>query len=100
MQRERDRILKEQIAPKGAWIETGRVRGRPPEWKQAYWRAKQPIFESVSGKKTRKRYIGIKDGPEHQAALEAVSRRKRLRELDQSREKKLNRARKIGSKPQ
>jgi DNA adenine methylase len=80
LEQERTRILGEgQIAPDGAWIETSRVPGRPPDWRQAFWRSSEPILDGVKGGKCKKRYIGKTSSSVHQQAISAVARRKQLR---------------------
>jgi hypothetical protein len=67
---ERAQLESDGLGPAQGWIETGKVKGR--DFRQAWWRSKQPIF---AGKKTR--YIGKQGSPEHRRAIEQKARRKR-----------------------
>lgn len=67
--------LKKNLAPDGAWIETGMVSGR--EWRQAYWRSDSPIFGG-----SKRKYIGKVSSPKYYQAIEAVQNRKRLKSLE------------------
>lgn len=73
---EKKRLERGKLAPPGAWIETGLISGRP-DWRQAYWRAEQPIF---SGNK--RKYIGKAGSAKHEAAIIAVLNRDRLAEIN------------------
>lgn len=82
LEAERDRLLKLPIAPTGTWIETGKVPGRPAEWRQAYWRSKSAVFSGANGNKTKKKYIGVKGGPEHEAARGTIENRIKKSQLE------------------
>jgi hypothetical protein len=78
---ERDRLKALPVAPRGCWIETGKVTGR--EFRQAWWRSRKAIFESKGSRGNVKTcYIGEEGSPEHQEAKRAKERRERLKDID------------------
>lgn len=74
LQEERDRLLRSNLPPESAWLETCMV---STGFRQAYWRSREPC---LNGKK--RQYIGKENSPAHQAAIEAVANRKRLASIE------------------
>lgn len=83
LEQERDRLLREGVAPDYAAIEVGKVSGK--KTRQVYWRATKPIFQPKRSTNVealvRRQYIGVEGGKEHQEAIGLVARRTRLRQV-------------------
>lgn len=58
-----------KISPEEAWIVRYRAKGKGGAYWYYKWQAKDPIFETKDGRKTRNKYIGKAGSP---AFLEAV----------------------------
>jgi hypothetical protein len=75
----------EKIAPEGAWIVRYRAKGKGGAYWYYKWQAKEPIFETKDGQKTRNKYIGKAGSPAFLEAVEMMKRRVQIEGLKQVR---------------
>jgi hypothetical protein len=71
------------VAPAGVWVECCKV--SHSEFRQAYWRSREPCFTPIKGNnpeaKCRKRYIGKEGSNAHKAAIAQIDRRNKIQKL-------------------
>ncbi|MBD2153129.1 Dam family site-specific DNA-(adenine-N6)-methyltransferase [Leptolyngbya sp. FACHB-16] len=85
LEMKRDALFRDgELAPQGAWLETGKVKGK--EFRQAWWRSSKPMFTPARSKGNaealiKSSYIGKEGGAEHKAAIAAYQRRKEYNRL-------------------
>ncbi len=73
----------ENISPVGAWIVRYRAKGKGGAYWYYKWQAKDPIFETKDGQKTRNKYIGKAGSPAFLEAVEMMKRRVEVEGLKQ-----------------
>jgi hypothetical protein len=71
------------ISPEGAWIVRYRAKGKGGAYWYYKWQAKEPIFETKDGQKTRNKYIGKAGSPAFLEAVEMMKRRVKVEGLKQ-----------------
>ena len=74
-----------KIAPEGAWIVRYRAKGKGGTYWYYKWQAKDPIFETKDGQKSRNQYIGKAGSPAFLEAVEMMKRRVQIEGLKQVR---------------
>jgi hypothetical protein len=75
----------EKMAPEGAWIVRYRAKGRGGAYWYYKWQAKEAIFVTKNGEKSRNQYIGKAGSPAFLEAVEMMKRRTKRESLQQVR---------------
>jgi hypothetical protein len=75
----------ENLAPEGAWIVRYRAKGRGGAYWYYKWQAKEPIFLTKNGERSRHKYIGKAGNQVFLEAVEMMKRRTKIESLQQVR---------------